>query len=113
MHFKYKLHHLFHSNVNRSSWMIVELSEEYISVRDMAYKPYTGPTKTAEDIEEGLIAMASAVQTSRIKDFDKAIEDGRVDFSKHMFQNQTIDGMRNNKNITAVYAKKKNHGGTK
>lgn len=111
-HSKFKIHHLFHSNVTNSSWMIADINADHVMVRDMRYKESHLPYRTAEQMLEAIEA-ANYSKPISLADFEKAIESGAISFEKHEHQNFTIDSMRANTDMNANYAKKKHHGGTR
>jgi len=112
MLFNYKVNHLFHSNVTNYSWMIVDITEKEVKIRDMRHRETTLPYKSPLEFNYALADALYAKTYSR-EAFDKAIEQGTITFEKHAFQNQTIDGMRNHKYVKEEYAKNKHWGGTR
>lgn len=109
---QYNVNHVFHSHNTNSSWMIVAMDEQQVKIRDLAYKPNDMPYRTPDQFEQAL-AVSNHCMTTTTEKFEEAIGTGKIDFSKHAYQNKVIDGMMGNKDTKAEYAKNKHWGGTR
>ncbi len=91
----YNVHHVFHSNTTGSSWMIVQMDDQHVWLRDLAYRSCEGSVDSKEDFQAAWEKLNYSYKTSR-QEFDQAIASGKVDFSNHVYQNNVIDGYKIN-----------------